>query len=417
MLQPRALVARLAPRVAFALALLSLFPASASAQRPREDSEKEGMEKFEEVDPYTQGDRDLEGKLGYTRVGHGPWHAGEDTHALQENMGGVDMIFVETEHFRIASSLTTYEIPNNREEREKIDAEFKRLKKKLGRFKPPKKKLDPWLRLHLYAQRAEDQYAEFCEEFSLVPADFAKSTPYLGYPNKILLLVCQRKSEFGRYVRAYHATEQQYSYRTILRGDTFVVAANIESLMEGWETEEEVPYDSMLHNQVVSVLIATMVDAYRENMFSAPRWFAYGLAHLHLRRVNPEWTAFDGRKSGQGTQEDWKWSPRVLKLVKNDFYATADKMFTWQEYGDLNTRDHMVAWSKVEFLMTALKGNHKGFLDDICGARGGFATKAEDTQAVDRQRQALQKNFDLTPEEFDEKWAKWVKKTYKKRKD
>ncbi len=404
-----------------ALALILLAPLWTSlptlaAPFAQEDSEKEGMEKFEEEDPYTKGKDELVEKLGYVRLGHGPWGGGEDTKTLQMNMGGIDMLFVETAHFRIASSLGTYDVPNNKEEREKLKEEFKRLKKKLGRFKAPKNQLDPWLRLHLYAQRAEDEYQAFCEDFGLTPADYDKEGPHLGYQNKIQLLVCQRKSEFGRYVRTYHNSTIEYSYRTISNRDTLVAAANIEAMKEGWEGEEEMPFDSMLHNMVVSTLTTIFMDGYQQNMFSSPRWFAYGLSHSHLRRTDPKWTLFDGRKAGTGNDPDqWDWEPRVYNLAKNEFFAKLTDMFTWTKYEDMHQRDHMVSWSKTEFLLNELEGDRKSFLKAICSATGGFAVGTADTALVERQAKALKDAYGVTPEEFDEAWRKWVLKTYRKR--
>jgi hypothetical protein len=400
--------------------LLALLPSTLSpglaATPVQQDSEKEGMEKFEEEDPYTAGKEELVEKLGYVRVGHGPWGHGEDTKTLQMNMGGIDMLFVETAHFRIASSLGTYDVPNNKEEREKLKEEFKRLKKKLGRFKAPKNELDPWLRLHLYAQRAEDQYASFCERLGLEPSDFSKEGQHLGYENKIQLLVCQRKSEFGRYVRTYHNSTIEYSYRTIWNRDTLVAAANIEAMKEGWEGEEEMPFDSMLHNMVVSTLTTIFIDGYNHNMFSAPRWFAYGISHSQLRRTDPKWTLFDGRKAGTGNDPDqWDWEPRVYNLAKNEFFAKLTDMFAWTKYEDLHQRDHMVSWSKTEFLLEELEGDSKAFLTAICGARGGFAIGTADSALIERQTQALKDAYGLTPEEFDAAWRKWVLKTYRKR--
>jgi hypothetical protein len=386
------------------------------AQRHDPDNEKKGMEVFKEVDPYTKGKRELEEKLGYVRLGHGPWHKGVDTKELQMNMGGIEMIFAETEHFRIASSLGTYKVPNNREERDKLKLELKRLKKKLGKFKPPKNELDPWLRLHLYAQRAEDQYEEFCADFGLEEADYSKSGPVLGYPNKTLLIVCHRKSEFGRYVRNYHESTLEYSYRTVLQRDSMVAAANQEALKEGWEMEEEMPFDSMLHNMVAHTLTSCFVDGYKDNMFSAPRWFVYGLSHSHLRRIDPHWTLFDGRKSGQGGDEDqWDWEPRVYKLAKNDFFSSAEDMFAWKKFDELHQRDHMVSWSKTEFLLNELEGDKKAFLADICSASGGFSSNQSDDKLVTRQREAMQEHFGMTPDEFDQAWRKWVLKKYRKR--
>lgn len=395
---------------------VSVLCGTAHAVQEKEIDEKEGMEVFEEEDPYTKGDAELVKALGYVKLGHGKWHGGDDTKALQQNMGGIEMLFVETEHFRIASSLGTYEIPNNREERDKIKAEIKRLKQKLGRIKVPKNELDPWLRLHLYAQRVEDLYAAFCADFGLTPEDFGPLVPHMGYPQKIRVVVCQRKSEFGRYVRHYHDSTVEYSYRNISPRDSLAVAANLEALTEGWEREDDVPFDTFLHNIVVSSLTTTFMDSHNGTAYTAPRWFVYGMSHWHLRRVDPHWTYADGRQPGQGEdKEQWDWEPRVYKLVKNEFFAGAQDMFAWKDYPDLHQRDHMISWSKTEFLMTELEGDRKAFLNAVCRQLSKYGSNIGDQGLMERQVTALQECFGLTPEEFDAAWSKWVLKNYRRK--
>ncbi|MDG2143408.1 MAG: hypothetical protein P8N31_07630, partial [Planctomycetota bacterium] len=162
---------------------------------------KEDMEQFEDVCPYTKGDRELEKKLGYERMGFVTWRDGEDSTIIQENMGAIPMLWVETEHFKIGSSLGTFKIDNNKAQKARIKEEIARLKKKLGKFKAPKKSLDPYLRLHVYAQRAEDIYAQFVEDFGIKPENMPENAQFLGHENKFLLLLCQRKSEYGRYIK------------------------------------------------------------------------------------------------------------------------------------------------------------------------------------------------------------------------
>lgn len=402
----------------FVLAVLGswLLSGSAHALQEKEIDEKEGMEVFEAEDPYTKGDAELVKALGYVRLGHGAWHGGDDTQALQQSMGGIEMLFVETQHFRLASSLGTYEIPNDRDERAKIKAELKRLKQKLGRLKAPKNELDPWLRLHLYAQRAEDIYAAFCAEFGLTAEEFGPLVPHMGYPEKIRLVVCQRKSEFGRYVRHYHDSTVEYSYRNVSPRDSLAVAANLEALTEGWEREDDVPFDSFLHNIVASCLTTTFMDSHNGTAYTAPRWFVYGMSHLQLRRVGPEWTYADGRQPGQGQDKDqWDWEPRVYKLVTNEFFASARDMFSWKDYADLHQRDHMISWSKTEFLVTELEGDHKAFLYAVCRPPSKYGSNIGDQGLFERQITALRECFGLTPEQFDEAWAKWVLKNYRRK--
>jgi hypothetical protein len=137
----------------------------------------------------------------------------------------------------------------------------------------------------------------------------------------------------------------------------------------------------------------------------------YGLAHRYVRAVDARWVELAGTMSGASGDEDaWKWAPRVLNLVKNDFFVSAPDMFSWQASDELKQRDHMIIWSKLEYLLDECNGNHAAFLNAVCDGKAQDAAGSRKIQA-----QALQAHFDLAPTEFDEAWSKWVKKVYRKR--
>ncbi|MFT7669133.1 MAG: hypothetical protein ACI8X5_001833 [Planctomycetota bacterium] len=382
-------------------------------------SQKDGeMEEFDEVDPYTKGDRQLEKKLGYAQFGFVPWRNAEDSKSVQENMGGIPMLWVETEHFRIGSSLGTYKLPNDREERGRFKDDITRLKKKLGKLKAPKKKIDPYLLLHIYAQRAEDQYDAFIRDFSVEPEDYLKTGPNLGHKNKFLLILCQRKSEFGRYVRTYHQSDINYAFRTGWYQDGMVALANVESIREHLVDEPEAPVDTMFHCLLAHVLANNFVDGYDQLLFNAPAWLVFGYGHFTTKRIDERYTYFDGRKVIYKTDSDeWSWQPRVRNLVKNDFFTSAKDLFAQKAYDELHARDHMTAWSRTEFLLNVAEGEPKTFLKlasaPLKVSKQTGVTK--ETEFLVRQERALAAAYKMTPEEFDKAWSKWVLRTYKKK--
>jgi hypothetical protein len=384
-----------------------VVPAGALPQEGRGDPE---VEQFKEVDPYTLGERELERRLGYERVGFFPWAAGQTTSDVREMMGGIEILWVETEHFRIGSSLKTYDIPGDKAERALLKKELARLKKRLGKLRAPRNELDPWLRLHLYAQRMEELYADFFERFSLSPADFPDGAPYLGYREKFLVLICARKSSFGRYTRIYHGSDQSWSFRT-----GFTDGAMFTGLSEEALEETSFDLDSALYCQLASDMVLNFNDAYRVNYFHSPPWWKYGLAHWYSRRIDPRWTAACGIPAGRNWREkDSEWEARVRNLVKNKFFASTEKLFACADYDALNTRDHLVAWSRVEFLLEREGADLRGFLDGINLRKPeGDATTAA-AKTIERQRVALQKSFGLSPAELDEAWATYVKRNYRK---
>ena len=69
---------------------------------------------------------------------------------------------------------------------------------------------DPWLRAHLWARRLEKWYADFVTTFGITPADFEELArkakagesmgegPYLGMKDKFVVLLTEKRSNFGR---------------------------------------------------------------------------------------------------------------------------------------------------------------------------------------------------------------------------
>jgi len=395
--------------VAWAAALARPTPAYAQKRGA-------GMEEFAEVDPYTRGERELMDRLGYVTFAPFPWHGAERTPDVHEVLGGAPMLWVETQHFRIGSSLVTYDVPNDGEERERIADELARLKKRLGRLKAPKKELDPWLRLHLYAQRAEDLYATFMRDFDVSPADFEATGPYLGNSSKYLLLLCERQSELGRYLRTYLAAENDFSYRWGWDKQCMFFGANIEAIRASWTNPVDVPFDAQLFCAMTASLASNFVDSYKATFYTAPRWLGFALGHVYVRRIDPRWVTSAGHDHRKNRREDdWKWEQRVRNLVSNNFFVTTEEMFAWQEYADMNERDHMVAWSKLDWLMRVAKGDREAFLASMCTPSVTDGVVDEKAELLARQKRALLAHFGLTPDELDTAWAKWVKRTYRKR--
>jgi hypothetical protein len=383
---------------------------------PARAQDGDGMEEFEAVDPYTKGEKELMDRLGYASFGPFQWRKGDTTTDVQRNMGGIPMLWVETEHFRIGSTLGTYELPGDRDEKNRVEEELDRLEERLGKLKAPKRKLDPWLRLHLYAQRAEELYDSFMEEFSLEPADFEDSGPHLGRSEKFLLLLCQRKSEYSRHMKTYLDVQSDTSYRWRWTGGTSGFAVNVEAIRESWHMAEDKPYDSILYGQVVSALASGFVEGYRESQAGAPYWLSKALGHYMVRRIDPRWVSGIGTVAGQSIEEDdYKWEPRVRNLVGNDFFATTEEMFGWRLYTDMNVRDHMVVWSKLQYLLTEVDGDDRAFLTDVCLPPPTGSAEQRRAAMLQRQTAALQEHYGLTPQELDDSWARWVKKTYQKR--
>ncbi len=300
-------------RFRFATLLLLIVSLSswtpASAQHKKEPKkQKSGIEEFEEVCPYTKGEKELEEKLGYTQVGFIPWRRNDDSKSVQENIGGIPMVWVETEHFRIGSSLGTYKYKGDKEEKGRLKDEIERLKDKLGKLKTSKKEIDPWLRIHLYAQMLEDTYAEFMKDFGFTPKDFEKTGKHMGHPKKFLVLLCQKDSEYGRYLRTYLDSDIEGSFRTGWMNEGMILTASYESVAKNWKDVGDAPIDTMYRCVITACLASNFIDGYKDNLYRAPRWLSFASAHIYQKKIDPRWTRFDGRTIVYDAKDDsWDW--------------------------------------------------------------------------------------------------------------
>ncbi|MFT5734559.1 MAG: hypothetical protein ACJA0P_004002 [Planctomycetota bacterium] len=388
---------------AFVASLLILcLPASAQDEKPGE-----GMEKFEEVDPYTENDPEKIAKLGYVSMGSFGWGEGNRTENVQETMGGLDFLWVETEHFRIGSSLNSYKMTNDKIEKASLKAEFKELKAKLGKFKAPRRKLDPWVRLHLYALRAEKLYAQFVKDFGLEALADSKEGPYLGHPKKFRLLLCERKSELVRYQQAYEpqfTSEISFASGKLDAGMIFGVDA--ENIRDGYKEQAHKPVDAMLYCAVNAGLARSFIDGHGQGLFRAPRWLAQAAAHYYARQADERWVLagynFRNLKDGH-----WEWDESVASMVKNEFFCSMAEMTTWLRDHKMNGRDHMNVTSKLEFMIAELSPKLRTYMDLV--VRPVKNMTEESTEELEkRQRAALMDAFGMEPEAFDEAWAEWV---------
>ncbi len=397
--------------------LCTLLLLTTSVAALQQDS---ALEVFEDVDPYTGGKPEALQSLGYVSFGPFYWAGGQRTEDVRQTLGDIPMLFVETAHFRIASTLATYDPPGDRMEKEQLEAELAKLKKKLPRTKLPRK-LDPWLRLHLYAQNFEDLYTEFCARFGLKEDDFldleAKEEaglsmgagPYLGQKEKFTVLLSQNRSAYGRFVRRYLNVEDDFAYRYNF-ADSYFYGASFEAIQDNGRR-----YDIALRTAATSAVVHNLLDAFRDSKHAVPLWFTYGLSHWYGRRVDPRWSDWGaGGPSNPEEDSNWIWEPRVRGLVKNEACLTWEEMMAWREPQDVDARDHMIAWSRVDWILDQKAESLRPLLlalSERLPGEGDARAKA----SVEQQTRAFAEVLHAKPAELDEAWREWVLRTYPKK--
>lgn len=384
--------------------LLLLAPGRASAQNEADTA----AEAFASKDPYTKGEPARLERLGYRSLGPFQFLPNESTGAVRETLGGVEILWVETEHFKLGSTLTSYRFVEDAEERTALERELTLFAKRLGRPRPTRKELDPWLRLHLYAQRIELLYADFCARLGIDESRFPPDAPYLGQREKFLVLICEQKSSLGRFLARYAGVQQDFFYRYPFPQGGFFVGISAEGL-----AQTSTGLDIALHTAVASGVVELFLDAYRENYDAMPAWLRFGLAHSFARRVDPRWVPGAGEVDGTHKEDYWRWDRRVLNLVQNDYFAPMSEMLGWRERSELNVRDHMIAWSKVEYLLELEGTDLAAFVDALSPRLPEGPPEKLRAELVARQTAAFPAHLGITPDDFDRAFAKHVRRKYR----
>jgi len=371
-----------------AVAAVMLFASSWLAQSPAPGTTKddEDVVKAGPKDPFTGGDPKAMAAAGIVAYGPMVWANDLRTEDVEKVLGAGRILWIETTHFLIGSSLGTAAMPEESEARKLTNADLLRLRKRHGKFPERASKLEPWLRLHLYALRAEEIYAEFA---TLVGHDDATGT-HLGQKRKFPLLLFQKKSDLARYHDRFCNTKSQFGQRhwyAATQQNGFTLAAE----------DDEVRDEATVHAWFRYHLIGTFCDA----IGGVPYWVSLGLAHWYERQV-PTRTMLAAIKDDESVDQETqhKWPAKMKGRAQHQrllipFAELATKT-------DFGYWAHLQAWSRVDWLMTTDRARFGRFL---VGLKGGYG--------VSRQVEQLLAVYDLEPEAFDAKWREWVLKTYK----
>ena len=351
------------------------------------------------------------------------WAQGIRVSDVKETLGGIDVLFLETPHFKIASTLETYKSPSDPKEDDKLEAELGRLKKKLARYKEPKSKLDPWMRVHLYAQRLEEIYASFQGAFGLSAADFpdpeARAAPdekklgkgpYLGLERKFTVLLVEKTSSLGRFAKRYADREERPWDRFMLPGGSMFLGVSAEGLKQfGFQL------DASLHCVVASEVTHNFVNGFQSSWSASPLWLECGLAHDASRNVDERFVPSVMGSPSPDDPDAWKWEPRVRGLVDNGVAIPWKESLGWKAWDDIKMQGHLVAWSRASWLLDNKPAALRTYLLAVTEALPEELPAEKLLEAtVVREDKACEKAFGKPLEALDAEWKKHVQKRYPK---
>ena len=363
--------------------------------------------------PYDLGEPEVMAALGFESWGPidiGPkgWGGSEGVEAKLVASG---WHFLETEHFRWASSLGRENLSNK--EQARLAPYFERLRA-AGVDLPKKvKKLDSTLRLVVMAMRAEDLYTRFLVLIDKTDADFPESRMaqgdgpymgngrYLGEAEKFEVIVHASSVTHGVWTFEHMGTAVTGSLRWHFR-DPHKMSASVPA------SDPDLKKDRWLWPHIAHDLGHMFLAAYKHNSYDPPVWLDEGLALYLEREAEPESITTEGEEGSLNEHighSDWK--PELAKLVKKQEPRTAELMGR-RTPGSLSEMDLVACWSRVQFLATEhpakfaeLLGILKGQLD-----AEGYPS-GNDLDGL--QRRAFKELWDWTPADLDAAHLAWLR--------
>jgi hypothetical protein len=382
------------------------------------------VKSFPRVDLYTKDDPGAKTRAGYTSFG--PFRFGDDhtTEQVAKTLGGIPLIWVETEHFKLGSGLPEYTIRDDPAEKAHLQVELERLGQRLPDVKIKVKKLDPWLRLHLFAQRLEELYAQFLARFGLAESEFPTTTPdpkvkhvdmgqgrYLGMSAKFTVLIFDKKSSLGRYSAAYLGESKNAPTRQLFRAiDSWLFVTAAEFL------EGEYANDTALYCDVVTGVSQNLALGFRGYRISLPFAVSEGIAHWFSREIDPRYHLFTGLDLTKlRIKEESAWAPSVRARVEHKVYPSTTDMLGWKESDALEWSDHMILWSRMDYLLAREDGAAGKLLRLLKEPPDPTAPPPTGDALAERSRKAFETVLGGNLGQFDEDWGEWVQKTYPKK--
>lgn len=383
-------------RIALTLVLLTVV--SPPPQKPQA-----------EICPWCKNDPAVMAKAGV--VSHGPIPIGpKGSEDIVANLPATQWVFLETAHLRWASSLGACNV--DLKDKPRVEAELAKLRLVLPSVPEKVKKLDPFLRLHIFAMRGEDFYARFQSLLKVTDADFPaerqREGPYmgngrfLGEKDKFEIVIHNTRATHVPFTRSFSGAGVTDSVRWHFR--------ELHKLIVSVPAEDpDLRQDRWLFPHVAHNLSHLFLCAYKHFNYDPPIWLDEGLAHAMEKEIDPESNTTDGEEGAlrdKSGPPDWKKAARQILATGKDA-ALADLLHA-KEFAQLDMDANIVAWAKVRFLLETEPEKFAKFLGIVKGQLDAQGVP-NGQNLEDLQRNALRELWGWTPAAFDTAWAAWMK--------
>ena len=367
-------------------------------------------------DPYTGGEPAAMAAAGVVAYAPFPWADGKTTASLETVLGERRILWLETAHFRIGLSLRSVAWPEDQQKRKALQDEIKALRKKLPKIPERPKKLDPWIRLHLYAQRLENLYADVQKLLSVTDADFPgkgkepRDGPYLGMPDKYLVLLFQKKSDCARYLDRFCGVKEDRSMRWYHDKTHQMLSVVAAEGLEGFD-------EAGLHGQVVYAVSHNLLNGYNGYFYNLPLWLDEGIAHWFARQVPSDIVnvqILDTEAVAEDRMNDWP--VKVRRRAQHDgAWFPFEKMAAWTKFDEMGYLAHSQSWSRVDYLLALDPKKVAQMVKQLKALPPPVNGAVPPAEVATLAQKLLIELFELDAATFDKKWREWVLKTYPKK--
>ena len=420
---PRAAAGAMALPLLLALAAqgaISSAPLAAQALTPTKEEDE--ILKAGPKDPFTDADPELMAAAGIVGYGPFPWADFLSTTDIDKVLGENRVLWVETAHFKVGCNLKSVGWPDDMKKRKALQEELKDLHKLLPKLPEKPKKLLPWIRVHLFAKRIEQCYADVQKLLGVTDKDFAGGGaggaaaadgdgPFLGQKDKFLVLLFQKKSDMARYMDRFCGVKNDSAMRLVHKKTNQMLAAVAVESFEGFD-------DAGLYGHVAYAVVHNLMDGYKGFRNPLPLWFGEGISHWYSRKTPSDMLNVQILDT-EAVAEDEKqvnWPVKVRRRAQHDgTWIKFAEMATWDDYEKLGYQAHSQAWSRIDYLMTLDAEKVGLMLQKLKSlpppADGGWSFAAGNALAV----KLLAELFEFDADTFDAKWREWVLKTYPKK--
>ena len=392
-------------------------------------AQKASKEDAWKKDPYTQGEPAAMKKMGYVSFGPLVWGDDHDSRKIHDMMPEAKILWLETAHFRIGSSLQAFKLPKSSKARRRILLEVKELAKRLPRVKSKPRSISPWLRLHLYAARLERIYSQWQSLLAVSDSNFPSASnplprtspkymgrgPYLGMPDKFSVLLLKKASNLTRYAvkngQAMPKEPTPICVNFLERG----------SILFGTCSEiihHSLDPDHRLHSHIIFNTSLLMIRGFKDYTHIIPAWIREGAANYIVRKHDPDTHDFSGMKNWNKSKAYPKeWHIYARRFAKNGLGSPSRKLCLLSDPSEMTFNEHICAWSIVDFLSQLDQG--KQFAQFVARLKAPMPALPGKLPSYDTilaaQETALKDVFGFTYESLDTAWKQYAIRTYPRR--